>query len=500
MKKRLIGSDILDAVDSVRSETGVSKEIVFDAIKTAFEEGARKKYGSNSDIVAEINKSTGEIRTYRIITVVEDVNDRSREITLEQAKRYKTDAILGDVVKEDLPPVHFDRIIAQRMASIITGEIKNAEKENEYNLYVERIGEVVTGIVKKVSQYEILVWIGGKTEATMNIRDMLPNERYNLGDKVVACIQKIERDNINPQIILSRSSNEFLVSILKREIPECEDGIVEVVSVAREAGFRSKIAVTSSDSRLDAVGSCIGPRGSRIKAIMEELKGEKIDILEYNEDPTVLIERSLSPSKIQNVSLNERTNKIEVIVDDENFSLAVGRRGQNVRLASKLSGYKIDIILASKRQEESSRRFNEASVKIANALNLDETAAQVLVASGFYYVQELANATLESISNIEGFDEEVAKIIKDRANEYVEHLKKEHDTTIKNLGIDQEVLELPILTKEMVIKLGENNIKSISDIADLSSDELVEILGEELITEEEAGSVVMISRKYIYDI
>ncbi len=499
-KVKSIGSDILDAVENIRIESGVSKEIIFAAVEEAFVAGAEKKYGTQCKITASVDRNNGNVRVCRILSVVDEVVNRATEIELIGAKKIRKDAALGDVIEEELPPVHFDRLIAQKMSGIITGTIRNAEKEGEYEAYQDRVGELISGVVKKISPREMLVWIG-KTEASLNMRHTLPNERFSVGDKVTACIQDVRRDNVNPQIVLSRSSGEFLFSALRNEVPEVADDLIKVVSIAREAGFRSKVAVMAVDSRLDAVGACIGPRGIRIKAVMEVLKGEKIDIIEYTNEMDVFIQRAISPAKSMGITINHKTNVAEIVVDSANFSLAVGRRGQNVRLVSKLTGFKIDIILDTDKQEKMMQKFTDATAVVAEKLNLDEIAAQVIVASGFHTIESIANANLKDIASIEGFDDEIAEVVRQRAIECVSSSNEEYQEELTKLGVHSEILELPILTKEMVIALGNAGIKSINDFADLASDELVELLGgEDILSEEEAGNLVMIARRYVYNI
>lgn len=499
MKRSDSGNNILDAIENIRIENGVSKEIIFSAVEQAFLAGAQKRYGTQCDINAYIDRNTGNVRIYRILKVVDNIEDLATEIEIQNAKKIKKDANVGDIIEEDMPPVHFDRLIAQKMSDIITTTIKNAEKETEYDLYADRVGELVSGTVKKISPREMLIWIG-KTEASLNMKHTLPNERFAIGDKVTACIQDVRRDNVNPQIVLSRSSQEFLRAVMANEIPEIYDDLVKIVSISREAGFRSKVAVMSSDSRLDPVGACIGPRGSRIKAVMELIKGERIDIIEYTNDIEIFIQRAISPAKPTSVNVNSKTNIAEIIVDQTNLVLAIGRKGQNVRLASKLTGYKIDIILDTEKQEKMMAKFNLATAEIAEQLNLDEIAAQVIVASGFYTIESIANANINEIAKIEGFDEETAEIVHSRAVEIVNSANQEYKSEIAELGIHSDLLELPVLTKEMILTLGRAEIKTITDFADLASDELVEILGEDKIDEEEAGNLVMIARRYVYGI
>jgi len=499
MKKKILGSHVIDAVSTIASENNINKEVIFNSIEEAFVSGAQKKYGNNVEIIAKCDRVFGNVKVYRVMSVVDEVKDRSREFDILRAQRIQKNAKIGDSIEEEIPSGDFDRVIVQKMGNIINSSVRDAKKEQEYDLYIDRVGEMLQGTVKSISPREIIIWIGS-TEAKMDVRDALPNENFNLGDRINACIQSVNRDSVNPQIILSRKSNEFLEALLKAEVPECEDGLISIVAIAREPGFRSKIAVMSGDSRIDPVGACIGPKGVRVKAIMEQLKGEKIDIIEYSQDIELLMQRAIIPAKVLQIIINNSAKSADIIVDEENFSLAIGRRGQNVRLLSKLTGYKIDIMLESQKQERAAQKFNAIAQKISECLNLDEIVGQVLVASGFGIIDDVANAEISTLSAIEGFDRDVAEVIRSRAIEYINHLNEDQDSKIKMLNIASDVLELPILTKDMIIKLGESKIITVQDIADLASDELVEIIGEDSISENDAGDIVMIARRYFYGI
>ncbi|QED22956.1 transcription termination factor NusA [Candidatus Deianiraea vastatrix] len=500
MKKKTIGSHVIDAISTIATENNISKSLLFSAIENAFVMGAQKKYGTNVNMIARCDRITGDVKLFRILNVVSEISDRAKEIDLTRAKKINKNVAVGDDIEEEIPSGDFDRVIVKKMSDVINSCVINAKKEQEYEIYHKRIGQIVHGSVKSISPREIIVWIG-QTEAKMDIRDTLPNERFNLGDKVIACIQNVNQDMNNPQVCLSRKSNQFLECLFKNEVPECEDGLINIVSIAREPGFRAKVAVASGDSRTDPVGACIGPKGVRVKSIMEELRGEKIDIIEYSQDMELFVQRAIIPARPSGVFVNHNLKSVDVVVDEENLSLAIGRKGQNVRLLSRLTGYKIDVMLESERQDRSAKKFAEIAERISTQLNLDEIVGQVLVASGFGKTEDIANAEIDTLAAIEGFDSDVANVIKNRAIEYINHINESQDSQINELGMSPEVFELPILTKTMLVTLGQNDIKTVTDIADLASDELVEILGgEEVISEKDAGDVVMIARKFVYGI
>ncbi len=497
--KKNLDSHIIDAVNMISAESNIGKEEVFHAIESSFVAGAQKKYGHNADLIARCDRKTGQINIYRVMEVVDTVLNNAREIELKRARRTKADVQIGEKIEEEIP-CEFDRNIVQKISGTIYSTIKESKKQQEYNIYKSKIGALVSGSIKSISPREIILLIAsGTVEAKMDPRNTMPNERFSIGDHISAAIVDVKSDPSGPQVILSRKDEKYLVALMRQEIPEINDDLVTISKVAREAGHRSKVVVMSADSRLDPVGACVGGRGSRIQGVMKHLAGEKIDIIEHTNDIETLVYRAITPAKPTQVIVDHTKKVVEVIVDDLNFSLAIGKRGQNVRLVAKLTDYTIDVMLESQRQEKAAKRFNDAAIKISSLLNLDEIVGQVLVASGFTRIEHIAGANLESIAKIEGFDPEVAEVIIARSIECVNQLNANQDSEIARLEIEKEMLDLPILTKDMMIFLAKNGIKTIQDIADLASDELVELLEDEL-SENEAGEVVMIARKYCYNI
>lgn len=495
MNRKALDSHIIDAVNMISNESGVSKEDVFHAIEESFITGAQKKYGHASLLIAKCDRNTGEINLYRRMKVVEEVENNSIEIDFKRAKKIKSDIKIGDEIQEEIP-CNFDRNIIQKISGTIYSTIKSSKKQKEYDMYKDRVGDLVAGSIKSISPKEIIIWLSNHgVEAKMDSRQAMPNERFSIGEHISAVISEVRQDQHNPQIILSRRDEKFLIAVMRQEVPEIADELVTIVKVAREAGQRSKVVVSSIDSRLDPVGACVGGRGVRIQGVMKALGGEKIDIIEATSDVESLIYRAITPARPTQVIVDHVKKVAEVIVDDTNFSLAIGKRGQNVRLVAKLIDYTIDIMLESQRQEKAAKRFNDAAVKISNLLNLDEVVGQVLVASGFTRIENIAAARIEEIAKIEGFDADVAEVIIARSIECVNQMNATQDKEIATLGIEKSILDLPILTKDMIIHLAKNDIKKISDIADLASDELVEFFNGDL-SEYEAGEIVMIARKF----
>jgi N utilization substance protein A len=499
MNKSNLDAHIIDAVNIISNDNGVNREDVFLAIENAFVLGAHRKYGNTANLIAKCDRLNGRIKLFRAMNIVENVENLSTDIDLSRALKINKSATIGNTLEEELP-CEFDRNIIQKISGTIFTSLKEQKKEQEYEMFKDRVGTLISGTVKSISPREITVWIGaGSVEAKLDPRALMPNEKLSIGDHITAAISEVRKDMRAPQIILSRKDENFLMGLLRQEIPEINEELIQITKIAREAGHRSKIVVSSSDSRLDPVGACVGGRGSRIQSIMKQLPGEKIDIIEHTNDLETLIYRSITPAKPIQVIVHHDKKLVEVIVDELNFSLAIGKRGQNVRLVAKLTDYTIDIMLESQRQEKTAQRFNEAAEKISSALNLDEIVGQVLVASGYSKISDIAAASISSIGSIEGFDDEVAEVLIARSIEFVNKTNEYQDAKIRDLGIKNELLDMPILTKEMIIKLGEAEVFSIADIADLCDEEVIEIIGDD-ISKYEAGELVMLARKYAYNI
>jgi N utilization substance protein A len=464
--------ELLQIADSVAREKSIDRTIVIAAMEDAIQKAAKSRYGSDNEIRAEIDNETGEIQLTRLLEIVDTVTMEATQISLKEARKRNKAAQLSDYIAEDLPPLDFGRVAAQNAKQVIVQKVREAERERQFEEYKDRIGEVVNGIVKRVEYGNIIVDLG-RGEAIVRRDEALPRENFRYGDRIRAYIYDIRREQRGPQIFLSRTRSEFMAKLFAQEVPEIYDSIVEIKSVARDPGSRAKIAVLSNDSAIDPVGACVGMRGSRVQAVVNELQGEKIDIIQWSPDAATFIVNGLAPAEVVKVVLDEEAERIEVVVPDMQLSLAIGRRGQNVRLASQLTGWDIDILTEAEESERRQSEFAERSKLFMETLDVDEVIAQLLASEGFTSVEEAAFVEIAEIANIEGFDEETATEIQTRAREYLERREQELDAKRKKLGVEDQVLELDGMTLEMLVALGENEIKTMEDFAGCASDDLV---------------------------
>ena len=464
--------ELLQIADAVAREKVIDREIVLAAMADAIQKAARSRYGSETNIRADINSKTGEIRLQRLLEVVEKAADYSTQIPLELARDRNPDAKLGDFIADPLPPMDFGRIAAQSAKQVIVQKVREAERDRQYDEFKDRIGEIVNGTVKRVEYGNVIVDLG-RGEGIIRRDEMIPRENMRYGDRVRAYVYDVRREQRGPQIFLSRTHPQFMVKLFTMEVPEIYDGIIQIKSVARDPGSRAKIAVISNDSSIDPVGACVGMRGSRVQAVVGELQGEKIDIIPWSQEPASFIVNALQPAEVAKVVLDEEAERIEVVVPDEQLSLAIGRRGQNVRLASQLTGWDIDIMTEQEESERRQKEFNERTGLFMEALDVDEMVGQVLASEGFAQVEELAYVDLDEIASIDGFDEDTANEIQTRAREYLERLEAEMDAKRKELGVSDELRQIDGLTSQMMVALGEDGIKSIEDFAGCAADDLV---------------------------
>ena len=464
--------ELLQIADAVAREKVIDREIVLAAMADAIQKAARSRYGSETNIRADINSKTGEIRLQRLLEVVETAEDYSTQIPLELARDRNPDAKLGDFIADPLPPMDFGRIAAQSAKQVIVQKVREAERDRQYDEFKDRIGEIVNGTVKRVEYGNVIVDLG-RGEGIIRRDEMIPRENMRYGDRVRAYVYDVRREQRGPQIFLSRTHPQFMVKLFTMEVPEIYDGIIQIKSVARDPGSRAKIAVISNDSSIDPVGACVGMRGSRVQAVVGELQGEKIDIIPWSQEPASFIVNALQPADVAKVVLDEESERIEVVVPDEQLSLAIGRRGQNVRLASQLTGWDIDIMTEQEESERRQKEFNERTALFMDALDVDEMVGQVLASEGFAQVEELAYVDLGEISSIDGFDDDTADEIQTRAREYLERLEAEMDAKRKELGVADELRQIEGLTSQMMVALGEDGIKTIEDFAGCAADDLV---------------------------
>ncbi|MBI1620948.1 transcription termination factor NusA [Aquamicrobium zhengzhouense] len=464
--------ELLQIADAVAREKSIDKKIVIEAMADAIQKAARSRYGQETNIRADINHNTGEMKLQRLLEVVETVEEYAREISLVDARTRNPDAQVGDFIAEPLPPMDFGRIAAQSAKQVIVQKVREAERDRQYDEYKDRVGEIVNGTVKRVEYGNVVVDLG-RGEGIIRRDELIPRESYKYGDRVRAYVYDVRREQRGPQIFLSRTHPQFMAKLFTMEVPEIYDGIIEIKSVARDPGSRAKIAVTSRDSSIDPVGACVGMRGSRVQAVVAELQGEKIDIIPWSQDAAAFIVNGLQPAEVAKVVLDEDAERIEVVVPDDQLSLAIGRRGQNVRLASQLTGWDIDILTEQEESERRQKEFVERSNLFMNALDVDEMVGQVLASEGFTSIEEVAYVEADEISSIDGFDESTAEEIQTRAREYLDRIEAEHDAKRRDLGVEDELRDLPNITTAMMVAVGQDGVKTIEDFAGYAVDDLV---------------------------
>src|SRR3982075_1840056 len=463
--------ELLQIADAVAREKAIDRGIVIAAMEDAIQKAARSRYGSETEVRAEINPKTGEMRLSRLLLVVEQVENDSTQISLTDAKRRNPGAQIGDTIADTLPPLEYGRIAAQSAKQVIVQKVREAERDRQYQEFKDRIGDIVNGIVKRVEYGTVVVDLGGG-EAIVRRDEMLPRETMRNGDRIRAFIYDVRREARGPQIFLSRTHPQFMAKLFAQEVPEIYDGIVEVKAVARDPGSRAKIAVISRDSSVDPVGACVGMRGSRVQAVVNELQGEKIDIIPWSQDIATFVVNALAPAEVAKVVLDEDRERIEVVVPDAQLSLAIGRRGQNVRLASQLTGWDIDILTEQEESERRQAEFQNRTKVFMEALDVDEVVGQLLASEGFGSVEELAVVGEKELAGIEGFDEDTANELQTRARDYLGQIEEELDAKRLELGVDDALKGVPGGTNAMLVEFGENGIKTIDDLAGCATDDL----------------------------
>jgi N utilization substance protein A len=463
--------ELLQIADAVAREKAIDRGIVIAAMEDAIQKAARSRYGSETEVRAEINPKTGETKLWRQLQVTDQVENGTTQISLEEAHRSNPAARVGDSILLPLPPLEYGRIAAQSAKQVIVQKVREAERDRQYQEFKDRIGDIVNGVVKRV-EYGNVVADLGRGEAIVRRDELLPREVFRNGDRVRAYIYDVRREPRGPQIFLSRTHPQFMAKLFAQEVPEIYDGIVEVKAVARDPGSRAKIAVISRDSSVDPVGACVGMRGSRVQAVVNELQGEKIDIIPWSPDVATFVVNALAPAEVAKVVLDEDRERIAVVVPDQQLSLAIGRRGQNVRLASQLTGWDIDILTEQEESERRQAEFEKRTKMFMETLNVDEVVGQLLASEGFNSVEELSMVDLKDIASIEGFDEETASELQMRAQDYLAKVEAEYDAKRKELGVADELRDVPGMTARMMVALGENDVKTVEDLAGCATDDL----------------------------
>ncbi len=494
-------TELLQVADAVARDKGIERDEVLEAMEQAIGKAGRAKYGHEHDIRAAIDRKTGEIKLARYRQVVEtreQVENDMTQIALKDAQRIDAGLKVGDFITEDLPPIDLGRIAAQTAKQVIVQKVREAERTRQFDEYKDRAGEVINGIVKRVEFGNVTVDLG-RAEAMLRRDETLPRETFRTGDRVRAFIMDVRPEQRGPQIFLSRTHPQFMALLFKQEVPEIYDGIIEIKRVARDPGSRAKIAVVSKDSSIDPVGACVGMRGSRVQAVVQELQGEKIDIIPWSPDTATFVVNALAPAEVTKVVLDEESGRIEVVVPDEQLSLAIGRRGQNVRLASQLTEWHIDIMTEEEESKRRQEEFQRRSALFIEALDVDDVVAHLLVTEGFTSVEQVAFVPLEELAEIEGFDEEVANELRLRAQAWLEEQAKKLDEKRRELGVEDAVAQIAGVTPALQVKLGEKGVKTLDDLADLASDELIEIVGEDELDADEANAIIMAARAHWFE-
>ena len=487
-------TDLLQVADAVAREKNIDREEVLIAMEQAIGRAAKAKYGQEHDIRAIVDRRNGEIVLKRYREIVETVENEATQIPLADAGRHGKSEI-GEFVIESLPPFEFGRITAQAAKQVIVQKVREAERRKQFDEYKDRVGEIINGVVKRVEYGNVTVDLG-RAEAVLRRDETLPREHFKVGDRVRALILDVREEPRGPQIFLSRSHPTFMARLFAQEVPEIYDGIIEIKSVARDPGSRAKIGVISHDSSIDPVGACVGMRGSRVQAVVGELQGEKIDIIPWSQDPATFVVNAMAPAEVSKVVLDEDANQIEVVVPDDQLSQAIGRRGQNVRLAAQLTGWDIKINTETQEAERRQNEMTSRSALFMEALEVDDVIAQLLVVEGFRSIEDVVQTDITDLAAIQGFDEDIAAELQNRALTWLEAKAKELEDKRQALGVSDELMAVETLTPAMIVKLGEAGIKTLDDLADLAGDELVEIVGAGSLTEAKANQIIMDARAH----
>ena len=510
-------AELIAIANSVASEKMIDKSIVIEALEEAIQRAAKTRYGIENDIRAKLDPTTGDLRLWRVVEVVEAVDDYFKQVDVAQAQKLQKGAVVGDYIVDPLPPIEFGRIQAQASKQIIFQKVRDAERERQYEEFKDRQGEIITGVVKRVEFGHVVVDLG-RAEGVIRRDAQIPREVVRVNDRIRSLILNVRRENRGPQIFLSRAHPDFMKKLFAQEVPEIYDGIITIQAAARDPGSRAKIGVISRDSSIDPVGACVGMKGSRVQAVVQEMQGEKIDIIPWSPDIATFVVNALQPASVSRVVIDEEEERIEVVVPDDQLSLAIGRRGQNVRLASQLTGKAIDILTEQDASEKRQKEFTERTEMFQTELDVDETLAQLLVAEGFGALEEVAYVELDEIAGIEGFDEDLGQELQSRAQEALDRREAANREERRGLGVEDALVDMPYLTEAMLVTLGKAGIKTLDDLADLATDELVEkkrveprrrnedapkrpepkggILAEYGLSDEQGNEIIMAARQH----
>ncbi len=514
LNKRADKLELLRIAEAVALEKSIDKELIISSMETGIAKAAKSKFGQENEIKVLINRDSGNIEIFRKLTISENPENSNTEINLEDAiilDEINKSKKVGDEILQPLPAFDFGRIAAQTAKQVISSNVREAERERQFNDFIDKKDTILSGIVKRLEFGNIIVDLG-RTEAIIQKNELIPRENIKAGDRIKAYCYDVRRESRGQQIFLSRAHPKFMEKLFVQEVPEIYDGLIEIKSSSRDPGSRAKICVKAVDTSLDPVGACVGMRGSRVQAVVNELQGEKIDIVNWSEDPAILVSNALSPAEVQRVNIDLERKKLDVILTDENLSKAIGRRGQNVRLATKLLNYEINIMTDQEDSERRQQEFKEKTENLVKNLELDETLGQLLVAEGYSTIDDIKDSSLESLIKIEGIEEETAKALIERSKEFYEKDQEDISKRIKDLGLEESLINLDGLTHGMLVTLGEKKILKLEDFADLASDELTGgydvVKGERVkiqgyledfaLSKDEADGLIMSARNIIY--
>jgi len=490
--------ELLLVADAVAREKSIDRDEVLEAMEQAIQKAGRAKYGHEKDIRATIDRKTGDVRLSRWLEAVDTVENEETQIPIQVARKEKPEIKIGEHLVDPLPPIDFGRIAAQTAKQVIVQRVREYERKRQYDEFKDRIGEIINGVVKRTEYGNLMVELG-RAEALLRRDELIPRESFRNGDRVRAYIYDVREEPRGPQIFLSRTHPGFLAKLFAQEVPEIYDGIIEIKAVARDPGSRAKMAVISRDSSIDPVGACVGMRGSRVQAVVQELQGEKIDIIPWSPQAATFVVNALAPAEVTKVVMDEEAGRVEVVVPDEQLSLAIGRRGQNVRLASQLTRWDIDILTEAEESERRQEEFRRRSGLFVEALDVDDVIAALLVTEGFTTVEELAFTPPDELASIEGFDDNVAEELIRRAETFITRRDTELTEKRVELGVSDDIAAIEVLTPAMLVALGEKDVKTLDDLADLASDELIEIVGGDNMDEATANDVIMAARAHWFD-
>jgi N utilization substance protein A len=510
-------AELIAIANSVASEKMIDKAIVIEAMEDAIQRAARARYGAENDIRAKLDPDSGDLRLWRVVEVVELVEDYFKQVDLKQAQKLKKDAEIGDFIVDPLPPIDLGRIDAQSAKQVIFQKVRDAERDRQFEEFKDRVSEIITGVVKSVEFGHVVVNLG-RAEGVIRRDQQIPREVVRVGDRIRSIILNVRRENRGPQIFLSRAHPDFMKKLFAQEVPEIYDGVIEIKAAARDPGSRAKIGVISHDSGIDPVGACVGMKGSRVQAVVQEMQGEKIDIIPWSEDTATFVVNALQPAQVARVVIDEEEERIEVVVPDDQLSLAIGRRGQNVRLASQLTGKAIDIMTEADASEKRQKEFVSRSELFQNELDVDETLSQLLVAEGFGELEEVAYVSIDELASIEGFDDDLAAELQNRAQEALDRREVAAREERQALGVEDALAGMPHLTEAMLVTLGKAGIKTLDDLADLATDELVQkkridprrrksetsedkggVLAQYGLNEEQGNEIIMAARAHWFE-